>query len=242
VRQSELNRFYRDVRRKGRSIQSRNSANLDRSFNIPIDELLNAREDERQRISQELHDSAGQLLVALQLSVAHLQRVEEGCGHDELMIEINETVAQIDSEIRSLAFMEYPAHLGDRSLVPAVQSLCRDFGRRAGIGVTFESSGDFVDVAGPLSTAVLRVVQEALVNIHRHAHASSATVTVEHCGDQLQFAVADDGIGISSGVEDKPRGIGLQGMRHRVEALGGRFQIENMGPGMKVSGSLPLAA
>ncbi len=220
--------------------QSRAASELSRAS--LFSQLLDVRECERQRIGQELHDSAGQLLVALQLSVARLRRIEADSGHDDLMIEIDETIRLIDSEIRSLAFMEYPTELGDRSVTSAVQSLCRDFGRRAGIDVTFKSAGEFFGVAEPFSTAVLRVIQEALVNIHRHARASSAEVTLERARDRIQFAIADDGIGIRDAIEDEPHGIGLRGMRHRIESLGGQFQVKNMRRGLKVSGSLPLAA
>ena len=205
-------------------------------------QLLQVREYERQRIGQELHDSAGQLLVALQLSVGRLRRIETGAGHDDLLVEIDDTIRQIEREIRSLAFMEYPTELGDRGVISALQSLCRDFGRRAAIRVTFKSTGDFFGIAEPFETAVLRVVQEALVNIHRHAFASSAEVTLERARDSIQFAISDDGVGIPDALDDEPHGIGLQGMRHRIESLGGRFQIRNMARGLKVSGSLPLAA
>lgn len=238
------------------SIDVRSAAHTKRHVGIPsqealepelsrvslFNELLKVRDFERQRIGQELHDSAGQLLVALQLSVAHLRRIEEGSGHDDLMAEIDETVRQIDREIRSLAFLEFPAELSDRGLISAVQSLCRDFGRRTGIKVTFKLTGDFREASEAVSTTVLRVVQEALVNIHRHAHALSARVAIEKCADRLQVTVADDGVGMPHTVGDRPRGIGLQGMRRRIEALGGRFQIRNLKRGTKVSGSLPLAA
>ena len=205
-----------------------------------FNELLKVRDVERQRIGQELHDSAGQLLVALQLSVAHLRRIEEGCGHDDLMAEIDETIRQIDREIRALAFLEYPAELSNRGLISAVQSFCRDFGARAGIDITFESSGDVDEASDAISSTVLRVVQEALVNIHRHAHAHSACVAIANSADRLQFTVTDDGVGMSARA-DKQRGIGVQGMRRRIEALGGRFQIRNLTQGTKISGSLPLA-
>ena len=205
-----------------------------------FNELLKVRDVERQRISQELHDSAGQLLVALQLSVAHLRRIEQGSGHDDLMAEIDETIRLIDREIRALAFLEYPAELSNRGLISAVQSLCRDFGARAGISVTFESSGEVDEASDAVSSTVLRVVQEALVNIHRHAHARSACVAIANYADRLSFTVADDGVGMPEKA-DNQRGIGVQGMRRRIEALGGRFQITNLAHGTKISGSLPLA-
>ncbi len=152
-------------------------------FDVPdsgtVDELLRIHEYERQRIGQELHDSAGQLLVSLQFSVAHLKRVEEGSGHDSLLEEIQDTVRQIDQEIRSLAFLHYPVELSDRGLSSAIQALVRGFGRRTGIRTSFKASGDQSIASDSISTALLRVAQEALVNVHRHAHASHANVSLK---------------------------------------------------------------
>ena len=206
-------------------------------------DLLTIHEYERQRMGQELHDSAGQLLVSLQLSVARLRAVEEDCGHDSLIEEIQETVRQIDREIRALAFLHYPAELGDRGLCKAVQSLVHGFGRRTGIRTSFKCVGDRRAVARAISTTVLRVAQEALVNIHRHSHASSATVTLETNANQLHLTVADDGIGIPATVEvTNDRGIGLRGMRERVELHGGRFCVRGLKHGTRVSATVPLGA
>ena len=207
-----------------------------------VGELIRIHEYERQRLGQELHDSAGQLLVALQLSVARLNAVEHNCGHDSLMEEIQDTIRQIDQEIRALAFLHYPAELGDRGLCEAVQALVHGFGRRTGIRTTFKCVGDRTAVAEPISIAVLRVAQEALVNVHRHSHASSATVVLEKDVNRLHLTVSDDGIGIPAAVDaTKARGIGLQGMRHRVEMHGGRFHIRGLRHGTKVSMTVPLA-
>src|SRR4030095_7370470 len=108
---------------------------------IVLDDLLRFHEYERQRLGQELHDSAGQLLVALQLSVAHLREIESDAGHDDLLDEINDTVRRIDQEIRSLAFLDYPAELGDRGLSCAVQALAVGFGRGGRLRAPFTAGG-----------------------------------------------------------------------------------------------------
>jgi len=208
---------------------------------IVIDSLLRVHEYERQRLGQELHDSAGQLLVALQLSVAHLREVEADSGHDGLLEDINDTVRMIDREIRSLAFLDYPAELGDRGLSCAVQSLVVGFGRRTGIRTSFKFVGEVSPVSEPISMALLRVAQEALANIHRHAHASSAKVVLERRETHLHLTISDDGIGMPAAAKIS-RGIGLQGMRRRVEMLGGRFRVSNLKRGTRVSAIVPLAA
>ncbi|HET6941751.1 MAG TPA: ATP-binding protein [Sphingomicrobium sp.] len=204
-----------------------------------LDEMLKIHEYERQRLGQELHDSAGQLVVALQLSIAQLKILEEHSGHEDLIEDIQDTVRQIDREIRSLAFLHYPAELGDRDLPSAVRALANGFGRRTGIETTFKAVGKFVDAKGSGAMALLRVAQEALVNIHRHAHASSASIILQKRGNEIELSIADDGVGIPAKVLADAHGIGLQGMRHRVEMLGGRFRVRNLLRGTKIFASVP---
>ena len=192
-------------------------------------------------MGQELHDCAGQLLVSLQLSIAHLAAARESAEHDNVIDEIRETVSEIDREIRSLAFLHYPAELGGRGLCSSVGSLVNGFARRTGIRTSFRCVGDGAGLAEPIAMAVLRVAQEALVNIHRHAHASCARVSLERRPDELRLTVADNGVGMSVTNANAPRGIGLQGMRHRMESLGGRFLVRNLKRGMRITASVPLA-
>jgi two-component system NarL family sensor kinase len=208
-----------------------------------VDERLKIHEYERQRMGQELHDSAGQLLVSLQLSVAHLRVAREALEHDCVIDEISDTVRQIDQEIRSLAFLHYPAELGSRGLCAAVQALARGFESRTGIRTSFKCVGDPSALAESISMALLRVAQEALVNIYRHSHASSAKVVVERSADQLHLIVSDNGVGIAAtDAGSNSRGIGLQGMRHRMEMLGGRFRIGSLKGGTRISVTVPLPA
>ena len=208
-----------------------------------MEQLLSIHEYERRRMGQELHDSAGQLLVSLHLSVARLRMMEQNSGNDKLIDEIQDIVHQIDREIRALAFLHHPAELSGRGLCEAVQSLVNGFGKRTGIRTSFRCLGGRLAVADPISTTVLRVAQEALVNIHRHAQASSAKVVLESDVNQLHLTVSDDGIGIASAVKlSREQGIGLQGMRHRVEMHGGRFNVRSLKQGTRISVVVPLVA
>jgi signal transduction histidine kinase len=206
-----------------------------------LEQLFKIHEYERCRMGQELHDSAGQLLVSLQLSVAHLRAVHN-CDHDGLIDEIQHIVSQIDREIRSLAFLHYPVELGDRCLCSALQSLTLGFGRRTGIRTSFKCAGDRSPISEPISMAVLRVAQEALVNIHRHSHASSARIVFENRLNRIVLTVSDDGVGMPATEMQKMRGIGLQSMRHRIESIGGHFELKKLKHGTRVSARVPLAA
>lgn len=207
------------------------------------DELLRIHEYERQRMGQELHDSAGQLLVSLQLSVAHLRQVEKDNGHQDLIEEIQGTIRQIDQQIRALAFLHYPAELHDRGLGLALQSLTLGFGRRTGILTTFKATGNFAAINDASATALLRVAQEALVNVHRHARASNADVVIKRLRHSIELNISDDGVGLPAGMEPgKSRGIGLQGMRHRIERIGGSMEFMQLSPGTRITATIPIAA
>lgn len=205
-----------------------------------MDELLRVHEYERQRLGQELHDTAGQLVVALQFSVANLKRVHEDSLRDELFEEIQDTVRRIDQELRSLAFLRYPAELGDRSLDKAVHSLASGFGRRTGVHTSFKSSGDVSEVDPAVAIAFLRIAQEALVNVHRHSHATAVQIVLERSVGEIQLTVSDNGIGLPKiDRANETPGVGLQGMRHRVETLRGRFFVRNLKQGTRVTAIIP---
>ena len=208
-----------------------------------LDELLRIHEYERQRLGQELHDSTGQLVVALLLSLTRLKSLEDDGGRVILIEEIQEIVRQIDREVRSLAFLHYQAELGDRSLSASIESLALGLGRRTGLHIGFKCVGEPRPVADSISTALLRVAQESLVNVHRHSHATSAKVELRMRPDRVELRVSDDGVGMpEAGDMTKASGIGLPGMRYRVESRGGRFQIRNLNPGTMICAIVPLAA
>jgi signal transduction histidine kinase len=194
-------------------------------------------------MGQELHDSAGQLLVSLQLSVAHLKDVHDAHALAEVLDEIRDTVGQIDREIRSVSFLNCPVELGAHGLGVALQALAHGFARRTCIRVDFDSNDEGVIGEGPVPVALLRIAQEALVNIHRHSQASTVRLRLTRQRNALELTISDNGIGIPSDDElEKRHGLGLQGMRHRVEQLGGRFDIRRMKHGTRISARVPFGA
>jgi len=207
-----------------------------------FEELLRLRDDERERVGLELHDSAGQLLLYLQLSVARLKGIESAEDHGELIDEIQATTRQIASEIRSLAFINHPMPMSD-GLSSALQALIEGFGKRTGYPVTFELHGDVSHISEAASLAFLRVAQEALVNIHRHARATKVTMQLSSSTMGLELVICDDGIGMPSAKDLAAHaGVGVEGMRFRVEQLGGEFSMTNARPGTRLHATLPVAA
>jgi signal transduction histidine kinase len=208
-----------------------------------MEERLRAHEYERLRMGRDLHDSAGQLVISLELSLARLREIEGRCSHEALIEEIQETVRKIDNEIRTLAFLDYPAQLRERGLFDAVRTLARGMERRTGIRTTVETIGSVGDMPEDVATALLRVAQEALANIHRHAHASIARIVLRRFAGAIQISVRDNGVGMASAPDQTGvQGIGMQGMRHRIEALRGAFKVTRLKHGTRISALVPLPA
>lgn len=207
------------------------------------DSRLIAQDEERLRMGRELHDSTGQLLLALRLGIAHLRQVHGTGAEDDAISEIEETALRIDREIRSFAFTHYPATVGHEGLGAALQYLARGFGARTGLCVTFTDRCQGRIGDGPIAVALLRVAQEALTNVHRHAGAAHVRVELAVGNDMIELSIRDDGRGISPEFESGAfSGVGLQGMRHRIERLAGQFSIRRLKCGTRLLARVPLPA
>jgi signal transduction histidine kinase len=206
-----------------------------------LEHRLMAQEYEGMRMGRELHDSTAQLLLSLRLSVAHLQKAYAAGESEEILDEISETVRQIDQEIRAFSYLHYPAELGQGGLIGALNTLTRGFGDRTGLKIVFNAICERTLANGAASVALLRVAQEALMNVHRHARAKLVRVSlVEHDGT-LQLSVQDDGQGMPASTGKAPgSGLGLQGMRHRIERLGGHFLVRRLKRGTKIVANLSI--
>ena len=208
-----------------------------------IDICLLAQDEERLRLGRELHDSTGQLLLALRLGIAHLKQVHGTGAEEEALAEIEETALRIDREIRSFAFTHYPASIGHEGLAAALQYLARGFGVRTGLCVKFTDRSEARIEDGPVAVALLRVAQEALTNVHRHAGAAHVRVDLATGNDVIELSIRDDGRGISPAYESGAfSGVGLQGMRHRIERLAGQFSIRRLKHGTRLLARVPLPA
>lgn len=201
---------------------------------------LRAQENERLKLGRELHDSTGQLLLALRLEIARLREVNGTSVQGSLLDEIDETVREIDREIRAFSFTHYPAEVGSEGLGPALRSLARGFASRTGLRINFSSIPDSIAQTGQVALALLRVAQEALLNVHRHAHALHVQMALTLRGGMLELTVRDDGVGIPQEHDlEESHGVGLLGMRHRVERLGGKFAIRRLKHGTKIVATVP---
>jgi PAS domain S-box-containing protein len=204
--------------------------------------LVEAREDERRRIARELHDDLGQRLTALKMGLSSLQAgltTSAEQGDLAAMLELlDETVASV----RRIAADLRPLMLDDLGLYAAIEWLARDASRRTGIEVTVRLGEGDPPLDERASIALYRMVQEALTNVARHAHATEAHIEIRHLGDTLLLSVRDNGVGFSESVLHKEGSFGLMGIHERAIMLGGQMQIENPpGGGGRLSVRLPLA-
>jgi signal transduction histidine kinase len=211
------------------------------------DQLLHTQEKERERIAVELHDAVGQNLAAMVLGLAQLRkRLDRYPAARTVLDDMSRLVQENIQHTRVLSYL-MNASGGERvGLETSVRRFVDGFGRRAGLGATFEAQGPVDAIGADAQHAVFRVVQEALSNVHRHAHAREVSVKLVSRTGVLTLSVADDGQGflVAPGVPaaEPPLGVGIAGMRARIEQLGGRLEIVGSDSGTNVTASVPLRA
>ncbi|NIF83607.1 histidine kinase [Comamonas sp. Tr-654] len=203
--------------------------------------LQQVREDERAHLARELHDELGSLLTAAKLDVARLKskidtsapEVSERVTH--LIETLNSGIALKRRIIEDLR----PSSLSNLGLTTALEILTREFGDRSNIEV--ECSLEQVDLPESTQLTVYRVVQESLTNIGKYARASHVIVTVHNYPTYVAVQIQDDGQGFEP-ASMRPNSHGLAGMKHRVEAVGGRLTVASQpGKGTTISAVIPLS-
>jgi PAS domain S-box-containing protein len=208
-------------------------------------ELQTIRERERTHIAREIHDELGQALTGLKMELAWL-RTKLPKRSTKLVETAEHMVAQVDRTIetvRRIASALRPSVLDSLGLVAALEWLVREFERNTRMRCTLRVFDDRAEPGPERSTAVFRIVQEALTNVARHGNASSVEVTVARDGADLLVAVRDDGCGISAEAAHGSRSLGILGMRERAIASGGELAITAApGGGTIVTVRVPLGA
>ena len=202
--------------------------------------LLKVQEEERRRISRELHDETGQALMVIRL---YLGMMETGITAKNVRGKIRETVDVVDRTIegiRRIIGKLSPLVLQELGLVAAIRKEAKDFSRNAGVKTRVLIAHDVGRLAPGTEQAIYRVVQEALHNVAKHAHARSVTVQVIRVGLLVQVAVEDDGIGIQARNGSRDQSFGLAGIKERVAMLGGVSRVTSTkGKGTRIEISVP---
>lgn len=203
-------------------------------------QLVAAQEEERKKLTRELHDHVGQMLTALRMELGRADRARDG-SEGSLANAIREARRLLDTILRSvrdLAMGLRPSMLDDFGLQPALEWLVRDFRRRFSTPVKLTVTGDFSTLPDQYRTSVYRVVQEALTNCARHAQATSVDIDLRNEQNTIRLAVADNGVGIAPG---RNSGVGLLGIEERVRELNGSFRVMRRKPnGTELHVTLPM--
>ncbi len=210
-------------------------------------QMTQGRDEERRRMARELHESAGQSLAALKMSLSRLYESipKKQKQAQALWRSSAELVEEVIREVRTVSYLMHPPLLDEAGLGPALRWYARGFAERSKIVVTVDIADDFGRVSQEIETTLFRVVQEALTNVHRYSGSSTARVRVSREDGRLLAEVRDEGCGLAVVGEgagpQAPPGVGIAGMRERVQHLNGAFAIESMaGRGTVVRVTLPL--
>ncbi len=211
-------------------------------------QVLRAQEDERKRISRELHDVIAQTLTGINVRLAALKR-DAAFGTQGLARHISRTqrlvVRSVDI-VHRFARELRPTVLDDLGLIPALHTFMKCFKEQTGIHVSLSAYAAVEQVTVDKRTVLYRVAQEALTNVDRHAHASRAEVTIQLVEGTVCMSIKDNGEGFSEssvGLTKKRKRLGLLGMRERLDMVGGHFTVTSApGKGTTVLAHIPLMA
>lgn len=211
--------------------------------------LLQIQDEQKRRIARELHDAFGQNLAALSANLAVINNSAQDLDANA-MKSLGECMGLVEKtckDIRTLSYLLHPPMLDEEGLASALDLFVEGFAQRSGIKVNLAIPDDLERLPQELETALFRIVQEALTNIHHHSGSASAEVRVLRRPAALVLEVRDRGTGIRPELLERIRrggasvGVGIAGMRERLAQLGGRLEIQSSARGTTVKAVLPGA-
>ncbi len=193
-----------------------------------ITRLMTAQEDERKRISRELHDETSQALTSLMLTMRVLAEDAPNQEQKDALLLGRDVAANILREVRDLAIELRPPVLDDLGLAAAIERYSDKFASRHGLDIDLQTAGRQIAVDDQIAVALYRIVQESLNNVVKHSGATTVSIVITFQPEQITVTIADNGRGISDAdllrAQQENR-LGLYGMRERVELLQGRLEI-----------------
>jgi PAS domain S-box-containing protein len=207
--------------------------------------LLQTQDDERRRLARDLHDSAGQILVALKMNLFPLEQelAKEHPSLSKVAAGSIELVDDLSKELRTMSHLLHPPLLDEAGLPSAIRWYVEGFAERSGIDVKLKLDPGMPRLSQECETAIFRIVQECLTNIHRHSGSTTASVSVDHSSGRTRVEIADAGSGIPhfDATKKAPKrvGMGIHGMQERVRQLQGQIEIRSGNSGTSVVVILP---
>jgi PAS domain S-box-containing protein len=238
AREAELHVYVTDVTAVA-TMQSELARALDENRMLS-QRSMQVQEEERRNLARELHDELGQSLNAIKVDAVNIR------DHTQAQPEVHrsalaiiEVSSQVYDVVRSLMQRLRPVALDDLGLRSAVQYGVDQWQRRHPVvRCRFETEGDLDGFRERVNITLYRLVQECLTNVAKHAEAARVTISMKRHGDQVRFEFEDDGRGFDPA--GRNRGLGLIGLRERVESLGGRFELESApGSGVRIRAVIP---
>ncbi len=211
--------------------------------------LLGLQDEERRRIARELHDSVGQMLVALGLNLGSIEGEAQGLNPEltRALVEHRALLQDAINEVRIVSYILHPPLLDETGLASAIRWYVEGFEERSDVAVQLDVPANFSRLSQEIETALFRIMQECLTNIVRHSHSKTAGVKVTQTEEQVVFTVRDAGRGIPREKLMRIKqlsgaGVGLRGIKERVRELGGILDIESDDTGTIVTVNLPVSA
>jgi two-component system NarL family sensor kinase len=216
------------------------------AFQQIANKLETIRQEERRRFARDLHDSTSQELTVLNWNLTRLLNMAEDKSEQmqDLIRETKELAAQCSRRIRGATYLLHPPVLGEAGLRVAIGWLVEGFSQRSGLRVQMEIAPEIDRFASNVEAAIFRVVQEGLANVLRHTRSSKVTLQLSHDSGCLHLSLADESVvGTASGPTGNAPyrdGVGISGMRERIEQLGGSFLLSRNEIGTTITVVLPL--
>ena len=236
------------VRSRTRQLEDRSADVLKQSEQLRdlSRQLLRAQDEERRHIARELHDSAGQTLAVLGLSIAQLagkvsHRAPELAGDSAA---IQELVQQLQREIRTTSYLLHPPLLDENGLTSALQWYVKGLVDRGMLAIRLDVTETLGRLSGDMELLIFRLIQECLTNIHRHSGSKTASIQITREAHTLRVEIRDEGTGMSAekleGIHTGGSGVGIRGMRERLRHFKGQLTIESNSGGTKVIATIPI--
>jgi signal transduction histidine kinase len=211
--------------------------------------LLKVQDEERRKLSRDLHDSTGQTLAALKIAVSFLQlSIKDDPSKMALVSDVADLADRAIEELRTMAYLLHPPLLDEVGFACAAEWYIEGFAKRSGVNVSMEIATHHERMPRSMETALFRVLQESLTNVHRHSKAAHVTVCFRHQFEKVILEIRDDGCGIEGERLVRLRetsaetGVGLAGMRERMNELNGTLEMESEGRGTTIRAVVPLRA
>jgi signal transduction histidine kinase len=210
--------------------------------------LMTLQDEERRHIARELHDTTGQTLAAIKMTAARIQRSAVSEQVQRLVEDLNALTDGAVQEIRTTSYLLHPPLLDEAGIASAMRWFVEGFAKRSGIQVECKIEDSIPRPARNQELVLFRILQESLTNVHRHSGASAAQVRLALNSGQFILEICDNGLGIPQERLQQFReaggsvGVGLVGMRERVNELSGHVEIESSPTGTRITVKLPVTA